>query len=501
MQKVTQRKPIGWALALLLVAVGFALGLTFASGGSGGGPFHAPQSMSVTTASAAATEQELGYLDYPHVAAMVMPAVVNISTDKVVEQQQWQHPFFNDPFFRRFFGEPNQNDQNQQQIERALGSGVVISDDGYIMTNAHVVEKASVIQVSFADKEEYEAQLVGIDPSTDVALVKIDRSNMDYLHFGDSGNLQVGDRVMALGNPFGLGQTATAGIVSATGRNIGLIDYENLIQTDATINPGNSGGPLVNMKGELVGMNTAILSRSGGSQGIGFAIPSNTARVVIDQLREHGKVQRAWLGVMIQNVDQSMAHYYGLEKPHGVLISSVNKDTPAAAAGLKEGDIILSVDGEAVNSVSALRNRISLSPVGHEAKLQILRDGKERTVTVKLEALPEEQQTAQSHGGGEQEQAVEKGIDGVSVRDLTDRYRQMSDLPEDINGVLVASVDETSAAFREGLREGDVIVSVGNQEINDVDSYLQQVDKNKDRPILLRVYKPNTGTIFMAIPR
>ena len=488
------KAPRRWTIALLLVAAGFALGVTVAGGGSGRGDSPLPAILGPAEAQAQPLSPNLSYAD---VAEIAMPAVVNISADKVVENQGWVHPFMDDPFFRRFFGQPR--DDRSQRAERSLGSGVVVSADGYILTNSHVVEKASRILVSFSSNEEYEAELVGSDPQTDVALIRIEADDLAYVRFADSSSLRIGDQVMAIGNPFGLGQTVTLGIVSALGRSIGLIDYEDMIQTDATINPGNSGGALVNLQGELVGMNTAILSRSGGSQGIGFAIPSNMARRISDALQEHGKVERAWLGVLIQDVDQSMANYHGLDRPRGVLISDVNADTPAEKAGLEEGDIVLAVDGEEVNSRNALRNKVSLLPVGHEARLRILRDGKERNVTVELGALPE---TARTAGRGVSPGEDQDGIEGITVRELTEQFRRMADVPDDVSGVFVSEVDPASPAAREGLERGDVILEIDKESVGDLDDYQRLLKSGGEKPILLRVLKSGgRGRLFMAIPR
>jgi serine protease Do len=437
---------------------------------------------------------------YADVAEIAMPAVVNISTDKVVENN-FRHPFLDDPFFRRFFEMPDDDThQAPERIEQSLGSGVVISSDGYILTNNHVVSRASKIRVSFRNNEEHEAEVVGTDPQTDIAVIKIDAANLPHLNFGDSEQLRIGDEVMAIGNPFGVGQTVTKGIVSALGRSIGLIDYEDLIQTDATINPGNSGGPLVNMNAELIGMSTAILSRSGGSHGIAFAIPSRMIQRVLPELREHGAVQRAWLGVQIRPVNQAMADYYGLDVPRGVMIDNVNEDTPAERAGLQEGDIILSVDGAEVNSTSELRNKVSLSPVGHEADVRVLRDGREKSIAVKLEALPESDQIASRSGDEPRED--ENGIEGVTVQELSDRLRVAANVPEDIDGVLVVEVASGSNAAREGLSRGNVIVEVDREAVANLRDYRELTARNQDKPVLLRVFDPRRGgRRFLAIPR
>ncbi len=489
-----KRAPLGWAAALLLLAIGFIGGLTVAGGGS---QPNAEVRSVVNTPEVIAAPDQTGNLSYADLADMVMPAVVNISTDKVVDSY-WHHPFLDDPFFRRFFGPPSGD--RQERVERSLGSGIVISEDGYILTNNHVIEKASKIRITFEGNEEFDAEIIGADPQTDVALIKIDAEDLPYIELGDSSHLRIADQVMAIGNPFGLGQTVTMGIVSALGRSIGLIDYEDMIQTDATINPGNSGGALINMRGEVIGMNTAIVSRSGGSQGIGFAIPSNMAKRVMEALRDHGKVERAWLGVTIREVNQSIADYYGQDKPQGVLVNSVNEGTPAEKAGLREGDIILSVDGEEINSVSRLRNIISLSPIGKQVELRIMRDGKLKTIQVTLDQLPEDPASIAS--GGESREEDDEGIAGVTVQDLTSQRRRMADIPDNIEGVIVIDVDRRSNASREGLAVGDVIVEIGKEEVRELEDYRSLVGKDKDKPILLRVYKPGgTGLIFMAIPR
>ncbi|HPF69901.1 MAG TPA: DegQ family serine endoprotease, partial [Candidatus Krumholzibacteria bacterium] len=402
---------------------------------------------------------------YADVAETASPAVVNISSDKVVDTAA-NHPFMNDPFFRRFFEMPNDENHGggsggNERVERSLGSGVVISADGYIITNNHVVENADKVKVTFEGDREYDAEIVGTDPHTDVALLKIDAKGLPFIKVADSDALRVGDQVMAIGNPFGVGQTVTLGIVSALGRSIGLIDYEDLIQTDASINPGNSGGALVNMKGELVGMNSAILSRSGGAEGIGFAIPSNMATRIAQSLKTDGSVVRAYLGVLPQEVDQNMADYYGMQKPRGVIVTQVNADTPAEKAGVKEGDIILAVDGTEIRNPNMLRNVISMSDVGHKAKLTLLRDGKEKALDVTLEKFPEDTRVARAnpHGGGSEDTSLA----GVTVRELSDRARSMASIPDNVSGLLVMSVEPTSNAAREGLRQGDVIQEVSRR--------------------------------------
>jgi serine protease Do len=449
-------------------------------------------------ASAQLVENQLR--SYADVAELASPAVVNISTDKVVENMA-NHPFMDDPFFRRFFNMPEDENhpRGNERVERSLGSGVVISADGYVLTNNHVVENADKISVTFEGDREYLAEVVGTDPRTDVALLKIDAEGLPFIKLADSDKLRVGDQVMAIGNPFGVGQTVTMGIVSALGRTIGLIDYEDLIQTDASINPGNSGGALVNMRGELVGMNSAILSRSGGSQGIGFAIPSNMAMRIADALRADGEVVRAYLGVLPQQVDQNVAEYYGMDAPRGVIITRVNEDTPADKAGLKDGDIILEVDGQEIRNPSVLRNVISLSEVGHDAKVKYLRDGKEKTVNVTLERFPEDVQTTRTNRSNG---ADDESLDGVTVRVLNDRLRAEAQIPENVGGLLVVEIDPTSNAAREGLARGDVIQEVARRPVATLEEFQEALTINTERPVFMRVYKPaRDQNVFIAVPR
>jgi serine protease Do len=495
-----KHKPLA---ALALVALGVAVGLTLQGAPGNTTATAAPAAGAVAAAAPSTAAAPAGELrSYADVAALTMPAVVNIATNKSVDAS-FQHPFMDDPMFRRFFNMPDdENHRGQDRVERSMGSGIVISPDGYILTNNHVVENATKIKVTFEGDREYEAKVIGTDPPTDVALLKIEAKGLPMIEVADSAKLRVGDQVMAIGNPFGVGQTITMGIVSALGRNIGLTAYADFIQTDASINPGNSGGALVNMDGKLVGMNSAILSRSGGSMGIGFAIPSSMAMKVVESLKSDGEVKRAYLGVMPQAVDQSLADYYGLDRPKGVLVAQVNDDTPAAAAGLKEGDIILSVDGKELNSPNALRNLISLSEIGHAARVHVLRDGKARDITVKLGRLPPTEVAANAPAARPDARDEDTTLAGVTVRPLTDRARAAVRLPDSINGLLVTAVSATSNAGGEGLQEGDIIVEVNRAPVTTLAEFQAALKRTPERPVFMRVYKPQARqSVFLAVPR
>jgi serine protease Do len=392
---------------------------------------------------------------------------------------------FNDPFFRQFFG--NQFGQQQQQPrsqrEQSLGSGVIVTSDGTILTNNHVIDGATDIKVFLSDNREFAGKVVGTDPKTDVAVVKINATGLPTLPIGDSSRMQVGDIVLAIGDPFGIGKTATMGIVSATGRGgLGIENYEDFIQTDASINPGNSGGALIDLHGSLIGINTAILSgEGGGNQGIGFAIPINMAHNVMNQIVEHGKVVRGYLGVHIQDVTPSLAHQFGLNQGGGVLIGDVSPDTPAAKAGLKKGDVVLELNGQPIEAANQLQVQISQMAPGSSAKMKIWRDGKSQDVTVNLGELPEQ---AEKEGPGENSEGV---LEGVEVQNVTPDLAQQLQLPAGTKGVVVTQVDPSSAAASVGLDRGMVIQEVNRKPVNNVDEYKRALAGSNNQPVLLLV--------------
>src|SRR5271167_3955701 len=367
-----------------------------------------------------------------------LPAVVNIRTSKMVKSQGNQaSPFFNDPMFRQFFGDQFGGGKPHAEREQALGSGVIVTADGTILTNNHVIDGASDIKVYLSDKREFQAKLVGADPKTDIAVLKIEASGLPTLPLGDSSQLSVGDLIFAIGDPFGIGETATMGIVSATGRGqLGIEDYENFIQTDAAINPGNSGGAMIDIHGNLVGINTAILSHggSGGNEGVGFAIPMSMAKPVMDQILAHGKVVRGYLGVHIQDFSPELAKSFNFNQSGGVLIGDVSPNTPASNAGLKKGDVVVKLNGQAVSDANDLRLNISQMAPGTAIKLQVWRDGKTQDYNLTLGELPPDKQAAEGtdETGGE--------IQGIEVQDLTSETMQELNLPAGTHGVVVTSV-------------------------------------------------------------
>ncbi len=404
---------------------------------------------------------------FSEIVRAVSPAVVNISTTKVVRSDTG--PNSEEPFFDLFspfheFGMP------KKWKERSLGSGVIVSPDGYIVTNNHVVEKADEIKVTLLDNRTLKGSLVGADPKTDVAIIKIAANDLPTLAWGDSDRLQVGEFVLAIGSPYGLSHTVTMGIISAVGRaNVGIADYEDFIQTDAAINPGNSGGPLVNIKGELIGINTAIFSRTGGYQGIGFAVPSNMVRLVMDQLIRNGKVTRGWIGVSIQELTPELAQEFGLTRSKGALVSDVVKDSPAGRAGIVRGDIILGLNGKEIRDVSSLRNMVAQSRAGSEIMLRLLRSGKEFTVKVTIAELPREVAGVQPDRLPHDTEA--RVLTGLTVMDLSREIVRQLGFDKDEKGVVVVRVEPGSPADDAEIKKGDIIKEINKKEIYNLEGF------------------------------
>ena len=442
------------------------------------------------------------------VVKAVLPDVVNISTSKVVkasEQKQFDMPDDMPPFFQQFFGRnfgPNQqfgpNSDNRSmrprdQREDSLGSGVIISPDGYILTNNHVVEGATDVRVTFSDKRQLKAKVIGADPKTDIAVLKVEGSGFPAITIGDSSKVQVGDYALAVGDPFGVGQTVTMGIISALNRgNLGIEDYEDFIQTDAPINPGNSGGALVNDRGELVGINTAILSHgSGGNEGIGFAIPINMARNVMSQILDHGKVNRAYLGIMVQDITPGISKAMNLKDMKGVLVGDVTPSGPASRSGVQRGDVILEVNGKPMEDSRELRNSISMMNPDSTVKLKILRNGNPTDVSVKLGDLPSDKEQAKTEGG-----SSDKALDGVTVENLDAQSARQLGLPAAATGVVVTDINPTSSLASAGLRRGDVIQEVNHQPVRNVTQFEEAMRKAGDHPLLL--VNRQGSTLFLA---
>ncbi|WP_134390255.1 DegQ family serine endoprotease [Methylacidiphilum sp. Yel] len=442
----------------------------------------------------------------------VAPSVVEIfTTQKVKAPEGWIFPFFNDPFFRRFFGPPDGGeDQNNPRIfpmpkprkQTGLGSGVIVSPEGYILTNNHVVDVAEEIKVLVGEqKKEFAGKIIGKDPLTDIALVKIEASGLPSIVFTDSDLVEVGDIVLAIGNPFALTQTVTMGIVSGKGRkDIGIEEYEDFIQTDAAINPGNSGGALVDIQGRLVGINTAIVSPGRvGNLGIGFAVPSNMARYVMDQIVKNGRVIRGFLGVTISEVTPDLAQAFKLPEATGALVEQVSPGTPADQAGMKAGDVILEYNGQKVTDPRSLRLAVSQTPPGSKATLKIWRDGKEKIIQAVLkERTPEDV----SANVPKQQEENSTFLPGVEIADLNRMVRQQFEIPPDVQGVVIVSVDPESPAAKPGrnsLQPGDVILEVQHRPVRTVQEALQAV-KGTSGNVLLRVWSKGI-THFVVVPR
>jgi serine protease Do len=433
----------------------------------------------------------------------VAPCVVNISSTMKVQERA--NPLAEDPLFRRFFGEEF-GDQGQPRTRKAqsLGSGVIVSADGYILTASHVVEGADKVKVALAGEREFEAKVIGTDPPTDVAVLKIDaKNNLPVIPLADSDKLEVGDVVLAFGNPFAVGQTVTMGIVSGVGRSgLGITGYENFIQTDAAINRGNSGGALVDAEGRLVGINTAILSPTGGNMGIGFAVPANLARYVMDRLVTEGKVTRGYLGVNIQPLTRDLAKLFHLpDESSGVMVSGVTPESAAEKAGVKDGDVILEFNGKKVSEPSALQLMVAQMQPGSKVTMHILRsaeNGKpnEKTVTATLAELPKEYlmtENGESPRSREHSQSGTDALDGVEVTDVDARVRRQIDIPQKVQGALVSNVSQDSNAAEAGLRPGDVIIEIDHQPVHSSDEAVQLAEKAKGDQILLRVWSRPMG--------
>jgi serine protease Do len=443
-----------------------------------------------------------GLTSFAPVVKKAAPSVVNIYSTHVVHYHQ-SNPFMNDPFFRQFFGNPDQNSPQSTRREEVLGSGVIITSDGYILTANHVVADSDQIKIAApGSKKEYTAKVIGTDPDTDVAVLKIDGNNLPAITLGDSDKIEVGDIVLAIGNPFDIGQpgqtpTVTMGIVSALGRNgLGFNGYENFIQTDAAINPGNSGGALVDAEGRLIGINTAIESSSEGSEGIGFAVPVNLARHVVDRIIHTGKVARGYLGVIPQDITPSLAESFNLSSQNGALVGDVQPGTPAEKAGIKSGDVIVEFNGQPITGENDLLLAVADCSPGQQVLVKFIRDGDDHTLKVTLAARPS--------GHAENNQPAEQtdALNGVSVGDLDADSRSELQIPDDLQGVVVTEVAQDSHAAQAGLQKGDVIVSINHHAVSDSDEAVKLCNNAKGNNILLKVWRREgsiSGTRYISV--
>src|SRR5512145_34688 len=438
---------------------------------------------------------------FVEIAKIVKPAVVNIAASRSGKGDGPQSSPFDDPFFRRFFGEEffKREQPHRERKERGQGSGVIVDPNGLIITNNHVVNKADDIRVILSDKREFKGKLIGTDTKTDVAIVKIEATGLSTIPFADSDQLEVGEFVLAVGSPFGLTQSVTMGIVSAVGRaSMGIAEYEDFIQTDAAINPGNSGGALVNIRGELVGINTAIFSQSGGNMGIGFAVPSNLARSIMDQLVKTGKVVRGWLGVAIQELTPELATQFGLGETKGVLVSDVMDDSPAKKAGFERADVITEYDGKPMDSPTHLRNAVAQTPIGRKVSIKVIRDKKIKTIDVTIAEQPKSLGQAGSEDNGEST-APTGVLSDLDVRELNEELAARYGIKTSERGVVIVRVRPGSTAEEMGVREGDIVLEVNRKGVNSVKSYERAVSGlAKDQAVLL-LLKRKGQTIYLTL--
>lgn len=425
-------------------------------------------------------------LSFAPLVKKVAPAVVNVYASRTVERRQRISPFFDDPFFRRFFGDRAFGEpRTQRRVQSSLGSGVIISGQGIIITNNHVIENADEVRVALADRREFDAEIVLKDERTDLAVLKIDAPDEDFPHvsFANSDELEVGDLVLAIGNPFGVGQTVTQGIVSAVARTqVGVSDYQFFIQTDAAINPGNSGGALIDVRGNLVGINTAIFSRSGGSNGIGFAIPANMVKVVASAAGDGDYVRRPWIGASLQPVSSDIAMGLGLDRPRGVLVTRIFPDSPAEQAGLEVGDLIVAVGENEINDPNSFGYRLATREIGSSATLRVLRGQEEVALTIALQEAPETVPRDTRQIGGRSPFA------GATVMNLSPAVAEELRVRDEYEGVIISRVENGSAAQYVGLRRGDIVVAVNGVDIESA-QFLQRVSRERPRRWLIEIQR------------
>ena len=495
-------------IPVVLVTGGIIIGIVVASkmdwlpsGTAGPEPIPSPIVRPVATAPQPPMAGGSGK-NFVEIAKSVKPAVVNIAATRSGKSGESPHGSpLDDPFFRKFFGDEffKRDAPQREPKERGQGSGVIVEANGLIITNNHVVSKADEIRVFLSDKREFKGKLIGTDTKTDIAIVKIEATGLPTVPWADSDQLEVGEYVLAVGSPFGLTQTVTMGIVSAVGRaSMGIAEYEDFIQTDAAINPGNSGGALVNVRGELVGINTAIFSQSGGNMGIGFAVPSNLSRTVMDQLVRTGKVVRGWLGVAIQDLSAELAAQFGITDTKGVLVSDVMEDSPAKKAGFERADVIIEYDGKPMDSPTHLRNAVAQTPIGKKVSVKLIRDKKPKTIEVTIVEQPKS--LGQPGAEESRESAVPTGIlSDIDVHELNEELASRYGLKAADRGVVVIRVKSGSTAEEMGVREGDLILEVNRKAVGSLKSYEQAASGlAKDQAVLL-LLKRKGQAIYLTL--
>ncbi|MBA5867344.1 MAG: Do family serine endopeptidase [Nitrospira sp. CR1.3] len=497
-----------WGLAFVLVGIGVVIGIGVASelgwlptGRAGPEPMLPPVARPVATAPQPVMPGGSGK-NFVEIAKTVKPAVVNIAATRSGKSGDGPHGSpFDDPFFRKFFGDEffKREAPQRDRKERGQGSGVIVDPNGIIITNNHVVNKADEIRVFLSDKREFKAKLIGTDAKTDIAVVKIEATGLTTVPFADSDQLEVGEFVLAVGSPFGLTQSVTMGIVSAVGRaSMGIAEYEDFIQTDAAINPGNSGGALVNVRGELVGINTAIFSQSGGNMGIGFAVPSNLSRSIMDQLIRTGKVVRGWLGVAIQELTPELAAQFGIADTKGVLVSDVMDESPAKKAGFERADIIVEYDGKPMDSPTHLRNAVAQTPIGRKVSVRLIRDKKPKTLELTIVEQPKS--LAQSGVEESGESASPAGmLSDLDVRELNEELAGRYGLKPSERGLVITRVKPGSPAEEAGVREGDMVLEVNRKAVGSIKAYERAASGlAKDQAVLL-LLKRKGQAIYLTL--
>lgn len=435
-------------------------------------------------------------ISYADIVDRVAPAVVKVTSEHKAK------PSVRNPLEDFFREAPQAPRGGQNPVERGLGSGVIVSADGTILTNNHVIDGATKIKIEMNDKRVFEAKVIGTDEPTDLAVLKIEAKELPFLNLGDSDKVRVGDIILAIGNPLGIGQTVTAGIISAKGRRTGLSDgsFEDFLQIDAPINRGNSGGALVALNGELIGINSQILSPSGGNIGIGFSIPSNMAKSVMDQLLKDGKVKRGRLGVGIQTITEELAKSLDLKENKGVIVGSVSPGSSAEKAGVKRGDIIVAINGEKIEDGNGLRNKVAATAPGTEIVLSILRDGKEQELKAILDEFQPEKARNEGENEGNQQpgKSTENGKLGLDLQPLTPEFAKRLDLPEDTKGLLVTDIDPEGPAAEEGIIKGDVILEINRQEVSTFDNAQAALEKAGDKPSLILIARQGQ-TVYVTV--